>query len=393
MGLLTGAEWCFNTSQRMSSCDKCGLDKQCISPHMRPTGEGKQKTLIVAESPGKEEDQQGIQLIGKAGQRLRSVMDDLGWDLDQDCWKSNCVICRPKDNKMQDKYIECCRPTLLRTVEELNPEVIILLGASAVKSFLGQYWEKDIGSIGRWVGWKIPLQPTNTWICPTYHPSYLERTRDPALEGWFRRHLEAAFELEGRPWKNVPDAASEVEVIKSPDEAADWLMERAGWSDAFSFDYETNMLKPDHPDARIVACSVCWGGKWTIAFPWEGEAIKAMGELLRSEVPKYSHNLKFEERWTRRILGHGVKNWAWDGMQAAHVLDGRTGITSLKFQAFVQFGLPLWNKTVEPYLEADGGNQKNRIHKCDLRELLLYCGIDSLVEFRLAKKQMKEMAK
>jgi hypothetical protein len=92
-------------------------------------------------------------------------------------------------------------------------------------------------------------------------------------------------------------------------------------------------------------------------------------------------------------LGHGVKNWAWDGMQAAHVLDGRTGITSLKFQAFVQFGLPLWNKTVEPYLEADGGNQKNRIDKCDLHELLLYCGLDSLIEFRLAKKQMKEMAK
>ena len=38
---------------------------------MSPTGKGRKKILIVAEAPGKQEDRDNIQLVGKVGKYLR----------------------------------------------------------------------------------------------------------------------------------------------------------------------------------------------------------------------------------------------------------------------------------------------------------------------------------
>jgi hypothetical protein len=163
------------------------------------------------------------------------------------------------------------------------------------------------------------------------------------------------------------------------------MIEQGG---AVAFDYETNMLKPDSKDAEIVCCSVCWEGKKTIAFPWHGEAVTAMSELLLSpKIKKVGANNKFEERWTRRILGHGVRGWVWDCMVSAHVLDNRPLITSVKFQSFVRLGQPSYDTAVGPYLKASDGNKKNRIKEVDLGSLLQYCGMDSLLEWLIAESQ------
>jgi DNA polymerase len=362
---------------------------------MEPTGEGRERVLIVAEAPGAKEDQKGTQLVGKSGQLLRRHMYDLNWSLDKDCWKTNAVICRPPDNKMQDRYVEYCQPNLLQTIDELKPDVIILLGARSVQSFMGHVWGKEIGGIGRWVGWKIPLQSHNTWVCPTYHPSYLTRKENSAenkvLELWFIRHLKESFNLKDRPWGEVPDYSKEVQVILSSDEAAAYIRRQASRDCPVSFDYETNMLKPDSLNSRIVSCAICWGGKDTIAYPWVGEAVKATQEVLRSSVPKYGANIKFEQRWTKKEFGHGVRKWRWDTMEAAHVLDNRTGITSVKFQAFVRLGLSPWDHHIEPFLKAKGGNTENKIGELKMSELLMYNGMDALVEYKLAEIQMKEM--
>jgi DNA polymerase len=375
-------------------CRLCKLKDKCLSPKMQPTGKGRKQILVVAEAPGKDEDEKGIQLIGKAGQRLRKTLRELDCSLDRDCWKTNAVICRPPENKIQDKYVKFCRPNLYRTINKLNPVVIILLGSKAVDSFIGREWGKGVGGIGRWAGWRIPLQARNTWVCPTYHPSYLLRKENQqtskVLSLWFERHLKAAMELEDRPWEEIPDYSRKVQVIMSPEEAAGFIRRQAGRGPV-SFDYETNMLKPDSSRARIVSCAMCWEGSCTIAYPWEGEAIKATQEVLRSPVPKYGANAKFEQRWTLKEFGHGVRNWRFDTMQAAHILDNRPWITSVKFQAFVQLGLPPWDHHIEPYLNVKQGNKENRIAELDMKDLLEYNGMDALVEYRLAELQTKEI--
>lgn len=376
-----------------SQCGKCGLYKTCNSPKMEPTGQGRKGVLIVAEAPGQTEDEEGIQLIGKAGQELRTHLKSLGCDLDRDCWKTNCVICRPVFNEIKDEYIEYCRPNLNKTIDTLNPSVVILLGSASVKSLIGAEWDRSVGTIGRWVGWRIPLQSRNVWICPSWHPSYLLRSKSEVLTGWFRQHLKAALELDSKPWDKVPNWQNDIKVEKSPSLAAKLIRvaSKQSGDDPISFDYETDRLKPDHPDSSIVSCAICWGGKRTLAFPWSGEAVQATSELLQSPVPKIGANIKFEQRWTKSILGHGVRNWMWDCMIASHVLDCREDITSVKFQAFVKLGLPLWSTRVEQFLYAKSGNQKNRIREANLDDLLLYNGMDALVEYKLAQVQMREM--
>ena len=204
---------------------------------------------------------------------------------------------------------------------------------------------------------------------------------------FFDRHLEAACRLEGRPWSKVPNWDAKVRGVWDDAEAASWIESKIGTA-PLAFDYETDRLKPDHKESRIVCCSVS-DGKTAIAYPWMGKAIEATKRLLRSKTPLIASNVKFEERWSIRHFGVGIKNWLWDTMLAAHVIDNRPKITSIKFQAFVHLGVDSWDRQVKPWLTAKGSNLPNRIKEIDLNQLLRYCAFDSLYEAKVAKKQMK----
>jgi len=380
-------------------CQNCGLHRKCQSPNMPVRGKGKARVLFVAEAPGAMEDDEGDQFVGNSGRELRKVLNGIGIDLDKDCWKTNALTCYPgRGNPTPtNDQIEWCRPNLLRTIEKFKPVTIILMGGSAVRSLIGEVWKEDVGGIGRWVGWQIPSQKHNAWICPTWHPSYLLRQKDPVLNLLFEQHLKTAFGLDGKPWQEVPvyweKPSLEYDSEKVMEFVRDWACKGTG---PVAFDYETNMLKPDDPEAEIVSCAIAvdWNGDGaitTLSFPWQGKAVKAMSKLLKSKVPKIGWNLKFEERWTKTILGHGVRNWLWDGMQAAHVLDNRSGITSLTFQSFVQLGQAPYDGEVKPFLRFTGEGRKNRIRRLALSKLLLYGGMDALLTYEIAMKQMKQM--
>jgi len=373
----------------MPLCGKCGLHLKCNSPRMPVYGKGGKKILIVSTSPGVVEDLSGVQMRGDVGDRLRSTLEVLGCDLEEDCWKTNAVRCYPPEAVVKKHNVKCCQPNLVNVITELAPEKIILLGREAVDSCIGRFWARGVGTLDRWVGWTIPLKSINTWICPTYHPSYLLRKNQPVLNLWFERHMRSFLELKGRPWKKVFNPQDHVECCMSTDEAAK-IIRSEPRDGPIVFDYETNRLKPDAKDSRILCCSICWGPRRTLSYPWGGEAIKATSELFKSRVPKWGASIKFEQRWTKAILGHGVRGWEWDCMQAAHILDNRTGITSVKFQAFVRLGQELWDAKVEPYMESDETG-KNRLSECPMMDLLMYCGIDSIMEYQIAKKQRKEM--
>jgi uracil-DNA glycosylase family 4 len=365
-------------------CGVCALYKTCQSPKMPYTGKGRRKILIVAEAPGREEDEAGRQLVGNSGKALMTCLKACGVDMRKDCWLTNALICRPPGNKIpHKKYITYCQPNLRNTIAELKPEIIIPLGGVAVHSLISMVWRADkIGSITRWVGHQIPCQKLNAWICPTFHPSYLLRLNNPVANGMFSDHLMAACELDGVPWPDgIPDYKQDVEIILDDKEAARIIGEMISIGGRVAFDYETNMLKPDSEIAEIVCCSVCHNGERTIAYPWYGAAIAATKRLLKSDLGKIAANIKFEERWSKAILKTGVNNWDWCTMTASHWLDPRKGINSIKFQSFVELGLEQYNDEVEPFLKSDGSNIPNRVKECDLKKLLLYCGLDSLLEY------------
>jgi hypothetical protein len=96
-----------------------------------------------------------------------------------------------------------------------------------------------------------------------------------------------------------------------------------------------------------------------------------------------------EDRWSRVHFGTAVNNWAADTMLNAHILNCSKGVTGLKFQAFAHFGESGYDEVTQPYLS--GAGKLNRLHELPIEKLLLYCAMDSLLTWRLAVKQMREL--
>lgn len=344
------------------------------------------------------EDREGRPFIGRAGQKLREHLERYGVDADKDCWITNSLICHPKDKngnnrKPSKKEIGFCRPNVVRNITELKPRVIIPLGEVAVNSLLGWLWRPKVGAVSRWVDWAIPDRQLNAWICPNYHPSWVIRQggeTDDVKDLLFRKAIKKAIRLEGRPWNNSqPDYAKQVQIIMDPDEAK-MHISIMSHSNPVAFDFETDQLKPDG-NGEIICCSMS-NGITTIAFPWHGKQVKeAMKKFLESPTPKVGQNVKFESRWVKKEFGCDVNNWVHDCMITAHVLDNKRGITGIEFQAYVLLGQTPWDYDVHEYLKVKGSTKKNKIKECDLRKLLLYCGIDSLIEWQVSQIQMGKL--
>ncbi len=378
----------------MPRCGACGLSKGCHTPKIPLAGEGRRQILIVGEAPGAEEDCKGKPFIGESGQLLQKELKKNGIQMFRDCWVTNCVICRPPDNRdPAPNELSCCLPNLLRVLQETNPRVIVPLGRFAISQVVGQLWDSGIGSGIRWLGRQIPSVDWNAWICPAYHPAFITRKlREGSVESliWGRNVADMAV-LRDRPWPGgPPDYKALVRCLHSPRQAAAAVEDFVRQGGPVAFDYESNCLKPDREDARIVSCSVS-NGEYSISFPWVGEVVDAMKVLLHSDVQKVAWNMKHEEKWTRKEFGRGVRNWLWDGMLATHVVDNRQEVTSLKFQAFVRLGAGSYDSKVSSYLCAESGNAVNKVCQVPLEDLLLYGGLDSLFTARLVDLQRREM--
>ena len=377
-------------------CGACGFCNSCHSPKLPVSGKGRRRILIVGEFPSAADDEGGMHFVGESGSFLRGILDAVGLNMREDCWLTNAIICHPdgKTDKEIDSAVSYCRPVLMRTIQELDPVLIIPLGQLAVKSLIGGLWkEADVGPITRWVGWRIPCQKPNVWICPTFHPTFVRREKKQVLEAAFRRHLRAAAELSERPWKTLPEPNKQVEVILDTDEAARVIRRMKEKGGPIAVDYENTCLKPEYPGAEIVCCSLCWRGKKTIAYPWHGAAIEATKEILHSPNCQFiAANLKHEDRWTRHVFGRPVRVWLHDTMIAAHALDNRPHICGLKFQAFVRLGAESYDDHIKRFLAAKGDARLNRVKtEVDMRQLLLYCGMDTLLEYWLAMVQRADL--
>lgn len=350
-------------------------------------GDGRKQVLVVGEAPGEKEDEENRPFIGKSGQFLRDTLEEFGIDLDKDAWTTNSLVCHPPRNATPDaKQISYCRPNLLNAIAKYKPRTIITLGRSALVSVMASYWD-DVKALEAWIGWRIPIE--KHWICPTYHPSYLLRMKNPLMDRLFANHLCMAFEIRSDSPKQQ-DFRSAIEIIYDEDGVVASLAEMDQEDSWVAVDYEGNCLKPEYPRGRIVSCAISNGIK-TISYPWRGKTVSATGEFLKSKrTRKIASNMKHEERWTRKAFGHGVRNWGWDTMLAAHCLDNREGITSLKFQSLVKLGVPVYNSHIAPHLNSGGGFY-NRIAQIAWKDLLFYGGMDALLEHRLAMIQRKEM--
>ncbi len=386
------------TGKVIFSCEVCGLYKKCLSPKMSVTGQGLKRILVIAEASGGTEDEKGIQLVGQAGQLLRRFLARMGIDLDRDCWKVNVVRCRPLNENGNNrtptaKEISCCRPKMFKAIEELKPEKIILLGKIATESFLSQRMRFD--GFGRWIGYRIPDRGAKAWVFPTYHPSYIlrQKGRDVVLEGMFEQHLRQAFEWDRKfPQGNEESKIVILKDLHGVNRFLELILESCEGK-RIEFDYETSGKKP-HRQGHFIDCmSIAMNSQSATAFPFfqDEEFLGLVKRILTNpRIMKMAHNIKFEDQWTRWILGYDIQGWHWCSMQASHILDNRPKITGLKFQVYVNYGNPDYGDDIEPFLKSADSNRFNRIREYPEDKKLLYVGMDSMFGFRLAEDQQRE---
>lgn len=394
---------------RRLSCASCGLYKDVQSPRMSAFGNFGKGILNVGEGPGEQEDLKGRQWQGKVGQALEQMYNKFEIDLFEDCLNINAVNCRPTDKegnnrKPTNEEIACCRSRVLREIEHNRPKVVMLFGDAAVNSVIGHRWKKGLGSISKWRGWTIPDRDLGCWVCPTYHPSYMERG-DREVETIWKQDVKRALAMVDVPFPKFPDETKQIIIPNERDLPSIFRELEAG---AFppdpyimSLDIETTGKKPHTDGHRIISWSFCNnpGRAYSFRHPKDIKVRHALTTLLKSRIGKVAQNMKFEHNWIYHFMGFDVQNWVWDTMLAAHALDNREGITSLKFQAYVNFGVVDYDSEVNSYLQGVDGkdaNSKNKIEKLisakhGEEQLLTYGGLDALFEYKLAVKQMKQL--
>lgn len=378
----------------VSSCYRCGLYKHVQSPKMEPYGSFKKRIMVIGEGPGKLEDKRGKPWQGKTGTRLRKVFEKLGIDLFDDCVSLNAVNCRTPQNRTPTGIeVNHCRDVkVIPAIKKYNPDIIILLGGEALKSFLDHRWKDGLGGITKWRGWTIPDKLYKAWVCPVYHPSYVERMESEVIDKIWEQDLKRAFDLMNVKLPRWPKPNIEfIEDLSVLDEIKYGTV---------TIDFETTGKKPHAAGHRIVTGAVAYDENNAYAFPMP-KRKKDRQPFIRlledMNVSKIAANIKFEDAWAKERLKTEINNWLFDTMQAAHILDNRPGITSLKFQAYVNLGITGYDDEVSPYLRTTGSaNNINRLPELiqspqGMSKLLKYNGLDVIYEYRIAEIQMKKL--
>ncbi|MDX2098651.1 MAG: uracil-DNA glycosylase [Leptolyngbyaceae cyanobacterium bins.59] len=167
----------YQTMEQMgvhcNQCQRCGL---AAGRTHAVVGRGNPEApiLIVGEGPGQNEDETGLPFVGKAGQLLEKILESVRLSLETDVYICNVVKCRPPGNRTPEQpEIDACRGYLLEQIRMVDPKIILMTGATAVRGITGN--KQGITKIrGQWTEWQGRL------CMPIFHPAYL--LRNPSKE-------------------------------------------------------------------------------------------------------------------------------------------------------------------------------------------------------------------
>lgn len=182
-------------------CEKCKCCELNETRHNAVFADGNPETasvVLIGEAPGENEDLQGIPFVGRAGKLLNEFLSKARLSRENDLYIINTVKCRPPKNRVPtNAEKEACRPTLLAQIETVDPKIILLCGATALKSFIS---EKSPISKIRGEIFEIDVKDKKYKAMPIFHPSYLLRnhsTEENSPRGLMLKDLKKIKNLIG----------------------------------------------------------------------------------------------------------------------------------------------------------------------------------------------------
>lgn len=162
-----------------TTCHRCELGQSRINSVIG-RGNPQAPILVIGEGPGQNEDETGLPFVGRAGQLLEKILASVKLSTEQDVYLCNIVKCRPPGNRTPTAdESDACKPYVLEQIRLVNPKIILLTGATAVRGLTGD--KRGITKIrGQWIDWQ-------GYLCmPILHPAYLLRnpSKEPNSPKW-----------------------------------------------------------------------------------------------------------------------------------------------------------------------------------------------------------------
>ena len=140
------------------------------------------RVALVGEQPGDVEDQRGIPFVGPAGRLLQEALDEAGVARD-DVYVTNAVKhfrFTPRGKRRihatpETAHITACKPWLAAELQVVDPQLVVVLGATAAKALLGPTFRvtKERGRLVE----RETSRGARAFL-PTVHPSSVLRAPD-----------------------------------------------------------------------------------------------------------------------------------------------------------------------------------------------------------------------
>jgi len=175
---------------KIDACRACPLGEHRLKA-VFGVGSPTARVMFIGEGPGYEEDHRGEPFVGKSGQLLDRILESIGLSR-QTVYIANVVKCHPmkepdpelrgNDRPPTPEETAACRGYLDEQIRLIEPRVLVLLGASALKALLGP-GESITRARGQWRRY-TPDGGTAVKVLPTYHPAALLRDPDLKKDVW-----------------------------------------------------------------------------------------------------------------------------------------------------------------------------------------------------------------
>jgi uracil-DNA glycosylase len=191
----------------VQTCHGCTLYRHATQA-VFGEGSAASRVMLIGEVPGDREDLAGKPFVGPAGKLLDEALGQGGIPRDE-VYVTNVVkhfkYTQRGKRRLHDKpnryEIAACKPWLASELEVVEPQIVVLMGATAAQALLGSGFRvtKSRG--------KVLETDLARWTFATVHPASVLRAPDDEMRRTAREELFADFELIGDYFKKLARAA------------------------------------------------------------------------------------------------------------------------------------------------------------------------------------------
>ncbi|MDB5934749.1 MAG: polymerase [Massilia sp.] len=162
----------------LDQCRRCEL-WQHATQAVAGVGPERARIMLVGEQPGDQEDLAGEPFVGPAGKLLDRAMADAGIDRST-VYLTNAVKHfkwelrgkRRLHKTPAQREVEACAYWLDQELAQVQPDVVVALGSTALKAVLGSSHVTLKDTLGK------PIRHGDRWVVTVYHPSFVLRVPD-----------------------------------------------------------------------------------------------------------------------------------------------------------------------------------------------------------------------